>query len=87
MGPADSRPEPFRRLLIPAGRWARGPLRRASQVPRSICRRPPSSTTPVHPAVAYARCFTAGARLHPIGKVGRSHLRNEAESGSLALRL
>src|ERR1051326_3364710 len=29
----------------------------------------------------------AGTRLHPFREVGHDHLRNEAESGSLALRL
>ena len=62
---------------------------RVSQVPQSICRRPPSSTTPGSPTAAHARSFTVGCRLHPFGKVGRSQLLgfNEAGTGSLALRL
>ena len=66
-----------------------GTLGWVSQVPRSICRHPPSSTTPGSPAAARARCFAAGCRLRPFRKVGHSQLLgfNEAESGSLALRL
>ena len=69
----------------PVGRDSRLGL----QVPRSICRHPPSSTTPGSPAAARARCFAAGCRLRPFRKVGHSQLLgfNEAESGSLALRL
>ena len=83
-----------RRLCIPATS-CHGPtpvgrtLGWVSQVPRSICRHPPSSTTPGSPAAARARCFAAGSRLRPFTKVGHSQLLgfNEAESGSLALRL
>ena len=66
-----------------------GTLGWVSQVPRSICRHPPSSTTPGSPAAACARCFAAGSRLRPFTKVSHSQLLgfNEAESGSLALRL
>ena len=64
------------------------PPRRVSQVPRSICLHAPSPPTPASPATACAHCFIAGIRLHhswadwPL-----AGLRNEAESGSLALRL
>ena len=66
-----------------------GPPGRVSQVPRSICRHPPSSTTPGSPTAALARCLAVDCRLRPFGKVGHSQLLgfNEAESGSLALRL
>ena len=60
---------------------------RASQVPRPICRCAPSPTTPESPTTASACCFIAGSRLHHLWKAGHSQLRNEAESGSLALRL
>ena len=37
---------------------------------------------------ASIRFFTTGSRLHPIWKIGHSHLiSNEAEPGSLSLRL
>ena len=58
------------------------PPDRVSQVPRFICRRPPSPTTPESPTAASARCFAAGVRLHLIWEVGHSHLRIEAETGS-----
>ena len=44
-------------------------------------------TTPKSPVTASARCFTVDPRLHLLGLTGHSQLRNEAESGSLALRL
>jgi hypothetical protein len=58
------------------------PPDRVSQVPRLICRRPPSPPTPGSPAAARARCFAAGIRLHLFRKDGHSHLRNEAEPDS-----
>ena len=47
---------------------------RVSQVPRSICRHPPSSTTPGSPTAALARCLAVDCRLRPFGKVGHSQL-------------
>jgi len=44
----------------------------ASQVPRLICRCPPSSTTPGSPTAARAHCFTIDIRLRHLWKVGRS---------------
>ena len=66
-----------------------GPPSRVSQVPRSICRHPPSSTTPGSPTVASPHYFTVGGRLRPFREVSHSQLLgfHEAESGSLALRL
>jgi hypothetical protein len=52
-----------------------------------ICRRPPSPLTPGSPSAAYARCFTDGVRFRPFWKVDHYHWFNEAETGSLALRL
>jgi hypothetical protein len=63
------------------------PLRRVSQVPRLFCPRAPSVPTPESSAGAPARFFPADIRLHPTWKTGRFHLRNEAKTGSLALRL
>jgi hypothetical protein len=60
---------------------------RVSQVPRCDCPSAPSPITPRCPAVAITRCFTAGGRLHHIREAGRTHMRNEAEPGSLALGL
>ncbi len=59
----------------------------ASQVPRLICRCPPSPITPSRPMAACTCCFATGSRLHQIRMDGRGHLCNEAESGSLTLRL
>jgi hypothetical protein len=63
------------------------PRGRVSQVPdRSVDARrpqPPRGTWPLHVLVA-RRPMTGFTRS---GRVGRSHLRNEAETGSLALRL
>jgi hypothetical protein len=36
---------------------------------------------------AFTRCFTIDGRLHPLRQTGHSHLDNEAELGSLSLRL
>jgi len=73
MNPADFRPEPPRRLCIPVWRWTvAGSPRRISQVPRLICRRAPSPTTPESPAGAYTRSFPADDRFHPYGKADRS---------------
>jgi len=72
MGRSDSRPGPHLRLFIPPRRWSRcaRPPRRASQVPRLICPRALSPTTPEGPAAAFALSFTASIRLHPRGRTG-----------------
>jgi hypothetical protein len=77
----------FPQAVVPVTRLAIGVLERVSQVPRLICRCPPSSIVPESPAGADTRCFPAGSRLRHIRKVGHSHGCNETESGSLALRL
>jgi len=77
----------FPQPVGPTTRLAVDPPSRVSQVPRPICRRPPSSVTPGSPAAARTRFFTAGVRLHLLWQVGHSLMCNEAESGSLALRL
>ena len=59
----------------------------ASQVPRLICRCPLSPITPGRPVAAYTCCFATDSRLHLLRKDGHDHLCNEAESGSLTLRL
>ena len=65
-GPTPDRGRPCG-YLFPPRRWSRraGPPRRASQVPRLICLRAPSPTTPRSPAVACAHCFTTSVRFHP----------------------
>ena len=63
------------------------PPYRASQVPRCDCPSAPSPITPGCPAVAIARCFTAGNRFHHIWQADHTHMCNEAEPGSLALGL
>ena len=50
-----------------------------------ICRRPLSPTTPESPAVASARCFTAGVRLRPFG--GVSHSRERVSRGRIGFTL
>jgi hypothetical protein len=52
-----------------------------------ICRRPLSPLTPGSPSAARARCFTDGVRFRPFWKVDHYHWFNEAEMGSLTLRL
>ena len=76
-----------RRLL--ADRYAPSvhPRRGVSQVPWLICQRPPPPTTPESSTAARARCFAADVRFRLIWQVDHSQKRNEAESGSLALRL
>ena len=55
---------------------------------RSLITAHPLPTTPEGPASALACCFLTGVfRLHPARRTGRLRLANEAESGSLALRL
>ena len=73
MSRSDSRPGPPPGLFIPPGRWSRRarPPRRASQVPRLICPRVLSPSTPEGPAAALAPCFAASVRLHPRGRTGR----------------
>ena len=83
MSLSDFRPEPVPRLWIPAGRWGRAPLCRISQVPRLIYPCALSPTTPEGPAGAFARCFPADVRLHPLWRTGHLHSRHEAESGSI----
>jgi len=70
-------------------RWTSSirPPRRVSQVPRLICRCPLSPITPGRPVVAYTCCFATGSRLHQFRQDGHDQWCNEAESGSLALRL
>ena len=60
---------------------------RVSQVPRLLFPHALSPATPESPMVANTRCFTIDIRLHPLRQTGHSHDANEAESGSLALRL
>jgi hypothetical protein len=61
--------------------------RRVSQVPRCDCPSAPSPSTPGCPAVAHARYFAAGSRLHHNRQAGHIQKHNEAEPGSLALGL
>ena len=72
MSRSDSRPGPPPGLFIPPARWPHlaGPPRRVSQVPRLICPRALSPSTPEGPAAALAPCFTASVRLHPRGRTG-----------------
>jgi hypothetical protein len=72
MGRSDSRPGPLPGLCFPPGRWSRQaePPRRVSQVPRLICPRVLSPSTPESPAVAFAHCFTASVRLHQARETG-----------------
>src|SRR5262245_35168818 len=64
------------------------PPRPVSQVPRPICPYAPPPLTLASPATAYAHCFIAGSRLHhSLADWPLAGSCNEAESGSLALRL
>lgn len=87
MGPSDS-PRCQTMVMVShrllAGRHASSvrPHRGVSQVPRLICRRPPSPLTPGSPTAAPARCFAVGMRLHHLWKDGHSQWFNEAETGS-----
>ena len=63
------------------------PPARVSQVPRLICPRALSPLTPESPTNASAHCFFVDGRLQFSGTLATLALRNEAESGSLALRL
>ncbi len=71
-----------------AGRHARRPAA-GPGLPGSslICRRPPSPLTPGSPPAARARCFTGGVRFRHLRRVDHYHWFNEAETGSLTLRL
>src|SRR5713226_2844772 len=84
MGLSDSRQGPTTGYLFPL---AVAPLR-ASQVPQPIFPRALPPLTPTSPATASARYFIAGSRLPLLRLIGHSFLLcNEAETGSLALRL
>jgi len=86
MSPADSRRDRWR-FCPPAHRWGSfAPSRRASQVPRPICRRLPSSTTPGS-RVAASHSFAARVGFTVSGWLATPKCAFEAESGSLALRL
>jgi len=81
-----------RRLFIPARRCRR--LRphptapdRASQVPRLICRRPPSSLTPGSPPAAFARCFTDGTGFTISGCLAAPNCVTRPEQVHTILRL
>ena len=68
---SDSRPGPPPGLCFPLRRWSLSrPPRRVSQVPRLICPRALSPTTPEGLAAALAPYFTASVRLHPRGRTG-----------------
>ena len=87
MGPSDSPRSQTtvidsRRLFVGRHASSVGVLRGASQVPRLICRRPPSPLTPGSPTAAHARCLAVGMRLHHLWKDGHSRKFNEAEIGS-----
>ena len=100
MGRSDSRPGPHLWLFIPPRRWSSDrlgtPPRRVSQVPRLICPRALSPSTPEGRAAAFALCFTASIRLHPRGRTGhlqepltrpnRVHLRYGSRVCSARLR-
>jgi hypothetical protein len=60
---------------------------RVSQVPRLICPCALPPLTPGSPATASTHCFIASVRLHPYPADCPLPSRNEAETGSLALRL
>jgi hypothetical protein len=75
MGLSDSQSGPLSGLCIPPSRWRSSPPpHRASQVPRRICPRAPSTSTPGSSAAAFAHCFTTDSKLHPKGKTSYSHL-------------
>src|SRR5207244_1878776 len=75
--------------VFPHAVWPRtaGRSGRVSQVPGLIVRRTPSPTTPESPTVAHTRFFTVDAGFTKVGRLTALTLRNEAETGSLALRL
>src|SRR5664280_2373266 len=90
MGLSDSRPEPFPRLFIPSGRLGSVALPlpcRVSQVPRLIysCALVPNPPERSDECLLIASPPVSGFII--FGRLATSTLRNEAESGSLALRL
>ncbi len=75
MSRSDSRPSRLRVMYSPqALACLHRPLRRVSQVPRLICPRAPSPSTPESPVVALALYFTTGSRLRHVWQLGGSHL-------------
>jgi hypothetical protein len=89
MGLSDSPPGPLTviysrwrllRVATPLPGWV-------SQVPRLICPCALPPLTPGSPTTASTHCFIAGIRLHPYLADCPLPSRNEAETGSLALRL
>ena len=82
MRPADFRPTP---LAGCPGRWV-PPTRSALSGSWSCVRRALPPTTPGSLLAASARCFASSARPPILWEEGHFHVRNEAESGSLALR-
>jgi len=90
MGLSDSRLRTARGYGFPLAATACYCMRllgRASQVPWLICPCALPPFTPASPAVVCAHCSTAGCRLHPYPADWPLASRNEAEPGSLALRL
>ena len=88
MGLSDSRHGPLTVMGSHQRLAAWPPPRRVSQVPRCDFPRAPSPITPGCPAVAHARCFPAGGRLHLLRQA--SHIQftcDEAETSSLVLGL
>src|ERR1700730_12827281 len=63
-------------------------LRRVSQFPRRIFPCALSPSTPESPVVSFSRCFHHRWQASPcFGRLAVFHLRHEAESGLLSLRL
>jgi hypothetical protein len=89
MGLSDSRLGPPTVIVFPLAVAAcrHAAPRRVSQVPRLICPCALPPLTPGSPATAFTPCFIAGVRLHPYQADCPLPSRNEAETGSLALRL
>ena len=88
MGLSESRPEPLARLFIPWRCWL-SCLSHSAGLPRFLdrsiharCPQPPRKAQRVH-----AYWFPVDDRLHPSRRTGHFQIPNEAESGSLALRL
>ena len=78
-----------RRLFVPVARGSDLAVvspGRASQVPRSICGRPPSPSTPGSSAAAGARCLAADVRLHQLGKAGHSQIKGFTRPDRVRLR-
>ena len=91
MTPSDSRPgRPavmHSRRRCPSVTPDAGPPGRVSQVPRLICRHPPSPTTPGSPTAALLVASRSVLASPLLAGWPLSTCCNEAESGSLALRL